>query len=60
MEQEERLFQEQIEQERQDRELALRLAQESNGQLEESPPMIRKYDKVYRGIILTVASIFSP
>lgn len=40
--QEERRYQEQLEQERQDRELALRLAQESNGQLEESPPLIRK------------------
>ncbi|XP_044259516.1 myosin heavy chain 95F isoform X1 [Tribolium madens] len=37
----ERRYQEQLEQERQDHELALRLAQESNGQLEESPPMIR-------------------
>lgn len=42
-EQEYRRYQEQLEQERQDHELALRLAQESNGQLEESPPMIRKY-----------------
>lgn len=40
--QEERHYQEQLEQERQDRELALRLAQESNGQLEESPPLMRK------------------
>lgn len=40
--QEERRYQEQLEQERQDRELALRLAQESNGQLEDSPPLIRK------------------
>lgn len=39
---EERRYQEQLEQERQDHELALRLAQESNGQLEESPPLIRK------------------
>lgn len=49
-----------MEQERQDRELALRLAQESNGQVEESPPMIRKYAKVYRGLVFAVASIFSP
>ncbi|XP_076257513.1 myosin heavy chain 95F jaguar isoform X3 [Rhynchophorus ferrugineus] len=42
MEQEERKYQEQLEQERQDRELALRLAQESNGHLEESPPLARK------------------
>lgn len=41
--QEERKYQEQLEQERQDHELALRLAQESNGQIEESPPLIRKY-----------------
>lgn len=40
----ERRYHQQLEQERQDHELALRLAQESNGQLEESPPMIRKYD----------------
>ncbi|XP_063909562.1 myosin heavy chain 95F isoform X1 [Zophobas morio] len=37
----ERRYQERLEQERQDHELALRLAQESNGQIEESPPMIR-------------------
>lgn len=60
LEQEERIYQEQMEQERQDRELALRLAQETNGQLEESPPMIRKYAKVYQGIVFAVASIFSP
>ncbi|EEZ98246.1 myosin heavy chain 95F isoform X2 [Tribolium castaneum] len=42
----ERRYQEQLEQERQDHELALRLAQESNGQLEESPPMIRKSEAV--------------
>ncbi|KAH1012528.1 hypothetical protein HUJ05_011673 [Dendroctonus ponderosae] len=42
LEQEERLYQEQLEQERQDRELALRLAQETNGQIEESPPLARK------------------
>lgn len=43
LEQEERFYQEQLEQERQDRELALRLAQETNGQIEESPPLARKY-----------------
>lgn len=58
--QEERYYQEQLEQERQDRELAMRLAQESNGQLEESPPMTRKYAKVYSGFVNVVASIFSP
>ncbi|CAG9853814.1 unnamed protein product [Phyllotreta striolata] len=41
-EEEHRRMQEQEEQERQDRELALRLAQESNGSIEESPPAIRK------------------
>ncbi|XP_076257512.1 myosin heavy chain 95F jaguar isoform X2 [Rhynchophorus ferrugineus] len=46
MEQEERKYQEQLEQERQDRELALRLAQESNGHLEESPPLARKSDAI--------------
>lgn len=39
---EERKLQQQLEQERQDHELAVRLAQESNGQLEESPPLSRK------------------
>ncbi|KAB0800582.1 hypothetical protein PPYR_06322 [Photinus pyralis] len=38
---EERIYEEQLEQERQDHELALRLAQESNGQVEESPSVIR-------------------
>ncbi|KAJ3665011.1 hypothetical protein Zmor_000532 [Zophobas morio] len=42
----ERRYQERLEQERQDHELALRLAQESNGQIEESPPMIRKSEAV--------------
>lgn len=44
---EERNYQAQLEQERQDHELALRLAEESNGQLEESPPMSRKYVKTF-------------
>ena len=35
-------YREQREQERHDHELALRLAQESNEQLEESPTMLRK------------------
>ncbi|XP_045467854.1 myosin heavy chain 95F isoform X3 [Harmonia axyridis] len=38
---EEKLYQERLEQERQDHELALRLAQESDGQLEESPILMR-------------------
>lgn len=32
-----------LEQERRDHELALRLAQESNGQIDESPTLSRKY-----------------
>ncbi|KAG5872399.1 hypothetical protein JTB14_017420 [Gonioctena quinquepunctata] len=40
-EHEERMFQDHLEQEKQDRELALRLAQESNGQIEDSPPTVR-------------------
>lgn len=43
LEEEERRYQEQLEQERQDRELALRLAQESNGQVEDSPTLARKW-----------------
>lgn len=60
LEREERLYQEQMEQERQDRELALRLAHENNGQLEESPPMMRKYDTLSRSIVFAIASVFSP
>ncbi|XP_049820638.1 myosin heavy chain 95F isoform X2 [Aethina tumida] len=41
-EEEQRRYQEQLDQERQDHELALRLAQESNGQVEDSPPVARK------------------
>lgn len=40
---EESKYRQLLEQERHDHELALRLAQESNGQLEDSPPIIRKY-----------------
>uniref|UniRef100_A0A6P7FRP1 Myosin heavy chain 95F n=1 Tax=Diabrotica virgifera virgifera TaxID=50390 RepID=A0A6P7FRP1_DIAVI len=51
-EEEQRRLQEQEDQEKQDRELALRLAQESNGSIEESPPMIRngviEPDKIYK------------
>lgn len=36
-------YREQLEQERRDHELAVRLAQESNGQVEENPPILRKY-----------------
>lgn len=38
-------YRQQLEQERRDHELALRLANESNGQVEESPPLMRKYVK---------------
>lgn len=41
--QEDTAYRQQLEQERRDHELALRLAQESNGQIEESPTMSRKY-----------------
>lgn len=41
--QEDSAYRQQLEQERRDHELALRLAQESNGQIEESPTMSRKY-----------------
>lgn len=41
--QEDTRFRQQLEQERRDHELALRLAQESNGQVEDSPPLLRKY-----------------
>ncbi|XP_025829691.1 myosin heavy chain 95F isoform X2 [Agrilus planipennis] len=43
---EERQQRERLEQERQDHELAVRLAQESNGQVEDSPTMIRKSEAV--------------
>jgi myosin VI len=36
-------YRQQLEQERRDHELAMRLAQESNGQVEDSPPLLRKY-----------------
>ena len=36
-------YRQQLEQERRDHELALRLAQESNGQIDESPTLSRKY-----------------
>lgn len=41
--QEDTQYRQQLEQERRDHELALRLANESNGQIEESPAMSRKY-----------------
>lgn len=41
--QEDSKYRKQLEQERCDHELALRLAQESNGQIDESPTMSRKY-----------------
>lgn len=36
-------YRELLEQERRDHELAVRLAQESNGQVEDSPPFVRRY-----------------
>lgn len=39
---EEEKYKEQLEQERHDHELAVRLAQESNGQIEDSPPSSRR------------------
>lgn len=48
-------YRQQLEQERRDHELALRLANESNGQVEDSPPVIRKYVGTY---ILNCTSIF--
>lgn len=36
-------YRQQLEQERRDHEMALRLARESNGQVEDSPPLVRKY-----------------
>lgn len=41
--QEDSQYRQLLEQERRDHELALRLAQESNGQIDESPTMSRKY-----------------
>lgn len=40
---EEQRYLQQLEQERHDRELAIRLAMESNGQVEDSPPTTRRY-----------------
>lgn len=39
---EDRKYNEQLEQERRDHELAVRLAQESNGQVDDSPPLARR------------------
>ena len=41
--QEDNAYRQQLEQERRDHELAILLAQESNGQVEDSPPLMRKY-----------------
>lgn len=47
-------YRELLEQERRDHELAMRLANETNGQVEESPPMLRKYVQIdeYHQIII--------
>lgn len=37
-------YRQQLEQERRDHELAMRLAQESNSQVDDSPLLLRKYD----------------
>lgn len=42
----EQRYREQLEQERHDHELALRLAQESNGQIEDSPPLSRRSEAI--------------
>lgn len=41
--QEDNQYRQQLEQERRDHELAMRLAQETNGQVEDSPLLMRKY-----------------
>lgn len=41
---EETRYRELVEQERRDHELAVRLAQESNGQVEDPPPLVRRYE----------------
>uniref|UniRef100_A0A6M2DFQ7 Putative myosin class ii heavy chain n=1 Tax=Xenopsylla cheopis TaxID=163159 RepID=A0A6M2DFQ7_XENCH len=43
---EDRKYNEQLEQERRDHELAVRLAQESNGQVDDSPPLARRSEQV--------------
>lgn len=53
---EEQLFRDQLEQERHDHELALRLAQESNGQIEDSPPLSRR--SVINNIIIHHYTIY--
>ena len=55
--QEDSKYRQQLEQERRDHELALRLAQESNGQLDESPTMSRKY--VSKTIMIIPVQFFS-
>lgn len=48
---EESKYRELLEQERRDHELAVRLAQESNGQVEDSPPPVRRY---YLALFLSI------
>lgn len=55
--QEDSKYRQQLEQERRDHELALRLAQESNGQLDESPTMSRKY--VAKALLILHVQFFS-
>jgi len=48
--QEDNAYRQQLEQERRDHELAIRLANESNGQVDDSPPLARKYEIFYFSI----------
>lgn len=50
---EENKYRELLEQERRDHELAVRLAQESNGQVEDSPPPIRRSEQIRNQAALT-------
>lgn len=56
--QEDTKYRQLMEQERRDHELALRLAQESNGQIEESPQMSRKYVEEFLKFQVFVKKIF--
>lgn len=47
-------YRQQLEQERRDHELAMRLAQETNGQVEESPLLARKYVLLHKQLILSI------
>lgn len=51
---EEQRYRQQLEQERHDHELALRLAQESNGQIEDSPPSSRRLVEILCAILKSI------